>query len=116
MVDCVTASDPKQWFDVDCATAGKSYTPGSASASTEQKGFGHGERWTFDPQNRVYEKAVHLAWPALLERFSNFETLGNIVESILGVRNYASHKGILMEQHQIIQSACYTLPRCANLV
>ena len=115
-IDCVTASDPKQWFYVDCVTAGKSYTPGSASAPTDQKGFGRAERWTFDPQNRVYEKAVHLAWPALLERFSNFETLGNIIESILGVRNYASHKGILMEQHQIIQSVCHHLSRYVNLV
>ena len=38
-VDCVTAGDPKQWLYVDRATAGKSYTPGSAGASTAQKGF-----------------------------------------------------------------------------
>ena len=115
-VDCVTAGDPKQWLYLDCATVAKSYTSGSASASTGATGFGHEERWTFGPENDVYAKAVHLAWPALLRRFSNFETLGDIVESILGVRNYASHKGILMEQQQIIQSVCHHLSRYVNLV
>ena len=115
-IDRVTAGDPKQWLYVDWATAGKSYTSGSASASTGPTGSGHGERWTFDPQNVVYAKAVHLAWPALLGRFSNFETIGDIVESILGLRNYASNKGILMEQHQIIHSVCHHVSQYVNLV
>ena len=43
-------------------------------------------RWTFDPRNRNYAKAFHLAWPTLCED-RNANTLGNVLESLLGVRN-----------------------------
>jgi len=41
-------------------------------------------RWTFDPQNRCYEKAWWLAWPAATWNY-NANTLGNVLESIIGI-------------------------------
>jgi hypothetical protein len=41
-------------------------------------------RWTFDPQNRCYEKAWWLAWPAETSNY-NRNTLGNAVEAIIGI-------------------------------
>ena len=46
----------------------------------------------------------------------NTYNFGCIIESILGVRNYAARKSILMEQHQIIQSVCDKNSRYVNLV
>ena len=44
-------------------------TPGSASASTDPTGSGHGERWTFDPQNVVYALAVQLRTEDMYKRW-----------------------------------------------
>ena len=93
-IDCLRASDPKQWRYM----------------------ASDGERWTFDPQNVIYAKAFHLAWPALALKFSNAETTGNILESILGVRNFAAWQGMQMRQHTTNQSVCHNLSLCVNSV
>ena len=54
----------------------------------DPKQVNYAGRWTFDPRNRNYEKAFHMAWPQLSGSM-NSNTLGNIIESLLGVRNAA---------------------------
>lgn len=67
------STDPRQW---------------SIRGTLGVNGASAAHRWCFDPRNRNYEKAFHLAWPDLVEQ-RNKVTLGDILESILGVRDEA---------------------------
>ena len=86
-IDCLLQSDPKQVV--------------------------YDGRWTFDPRNRNYEKAFHLAWPTLCgER--NRNTLGNILESLLGVRNARVKYG--KKRDLAIESVCGRVSNFVNAV
>ena len=97
----------REWGTVDCELA------------TDPKQVEYpGERWTFDPQNRVYEKAFHLAWPQLVGN-KNMNTLGNILESMLGVRNAIAKYpecAKKLEAQRTIDSVCKRVSKYVNSV
>ena len=70
--------------------------------------------YTFDPRNHNYEKAFHLAWSTLCEE-RNRNTLGNILESLLGVRN-AIVKYYGKEHDPVIESVCERVSNFVNAV
>ena len=91
-IDCVTESDPKQWF--------------------------YGQRWTFDPTNWIYQKAFLLAWPDLAHNM-NRNSLGNVFESILGTRNGLDKygwNGWEPSERDAVVTVCTALSSYANAV
>ena len=62
-VEVINATDPKQILTVD-------------------------GRWTFDATSLVYQKSFWLLWPSLVHGRES-KNLGNVIESILGVRESA---------------------------
>ena len=57
-------------------------------------------RWAFDPANKVYHKSGWLLWPSLVGPRQDIN-LGNIIESLLGVREpiVAERKLLLLEDN-----------------
>ena len=75
-----------------------------------------GQRWTFDPMNYNYEKAFYMAWPAHVRQM-NRVTIGNILESLLGVRNMGDRNGWGHDsQRAVIVSVCQNLSDFVNAV
>ena len=62
-------------------------------------------RWVFDPTNKVYEKAFWMAWPDLVASFTP-NTLGNVLEAILGVREAAVDRGHPIATNPMILGVC----------
>ena len=89
-IDFVTESDPKQYV--------------------------YAQRWTFDPMNWNYEKAFHLSWPAHVRQM-NRKTIGNILESALGTRNFGDRNGWRDDaQRDVIVSVCTNISNYVNAV
>ena len=82
---------------------------------TDPKQVEYAGRWTFDPRNCNYAKAFHMAWPQLASNM-NSNTLGNIIESLLGVRNAAAKYHAQLEAHRAIDSVCKNASKYVNSV
>ena len=89
-IDCITEADPKQYL--------------------------YDQRWTFDPMNVNYAKAFHLTWPEHAHDM-NRNSLGNILESVLGTRNRADRIGWRDVSHrELIVSVCTDISACVHAV
>jgi hypothetical protein len=76
-VECLLDSDPKQYKMQD-------------------------GRWTFDPGNLNYEKAFWLLFPQLAPHCGKV-SLGNVLESILGVYEAAVHHGHVLQERMYVR-------------
>ena len=73
-------------------------------------------RWTFDPTNRVCQKCFWLLWPNLVGTRERV-ILGNIIESVLGVREWALEQEdyVFLLEHQAMTSLARRLGEFVNL-
>jgi len=72
-------------------------------------------RWTFDPRNRNYEKAFHLAWPEIVD-WRERVNLGNVLEAILGVREQAFAQRHFLQENPAVLGVCSRLSAFVNSV
>ena len=71
-------------------------------------------RWTFDPTNLVYEKCFWLLWPNLVGDRKHVN-LGNVIESVLGVREQAVQQRHVLQEDEAVNSLCKRLSEFVNL-
>ena len=71
-------------------------------------------RWTFDPENKVYEKCFWLLWPNLVGPRQKVN-LGNVIESILGVREQAVTQQHFLQEDDVVISLATRLSEFVNL-
>ena len=71
-------------------------------------------RWIFDPTNLVYEKCFWLLWPNLVGTRKHVN-LGNVIESVLGVREQAVKQRHFLQEDEAVNSLCKRLSEFVNL-
>ena len=71
-------------------------------------------RWTFDPENKVYEKCFWLLWPNLVGTRERVN-LGNVIESVLGVREQAVAQQHFLQEDDVVISVATHLSEFVNL-
>ena len=71
-------------------------------------------RWTFDPTNLVYETWFWLLWPTLVGDRKH-ENWGNVIESVLGVREQAVQQRHFLQEDEAVNSLCKRLSEFVNL-
>jgi hypothetical protein len=72
-------------------------------------------RWTFDPRNRNYQKAWWLAWPTQIGNY-NANTLGNVIEAIIGMWEAAVLHQHVLAQNVVVKSVACMLSRFCHAV
>ena len=71
-------------------------------------------RWTFDPENKVYEKCFWLLWPNLVGTRKHVN-LGNVIESVLGVREQVVKQQHFLQEDEAVNSLCKRLGEFVNV-
>ena len=71
-------------------------------------------RWIFDPTNLVYEKCFWLLWPNLVGTRKHVN-LGNVIESVLGVREQAVKQRHFLQEDEAVNSLCKRLGEFVNV-
>ena len=71
-------------------------------------------RSLFDPTNKVYEKCFHLLWPNLVGTRKHVN-LGNVIESVLGVREQAVKQRHFLQEDEAVNSLCKRLGEFVNV-
>ena len=89
-VTCIYETDPKHYKTID-------------------------GRWIFDPRNKNYEKAFHLAFPQLVNGRAAVN-LGNVIESVLGVRERAIKQRHPLAYDVSVISVCSHFSEFVNCV
>ena len=72
-------------------------------------------RWTFDPRNQNYQKAWWLAFPAQTHD-RNMNTLGNVLEAILGMWEAAVEQQHYLAADVVVRSVACELSRLCHAV
>ena len=73
-----------------------------------------GARSLFDPTNKVYEKCFWLLWPNLVGTRKHVN-LGNVIESVLGVREQAVKQRHFLQEDEAVNSLCKRLGEFVNV-
>ena len=71
-------------------------------------------RSLFDPTNKVYEKCFHLLWPNLVGTRKHVN-LGNVIESVLGMREQAVAQRHFLQEDDVVISVATHLSEFVNL-
>ena len=66
------------------------------------------EFWTHDVTNAVYERAFHAAFPRLITN-ETANTVGNVIESILGLWHMAVQTGHYLQEDKAVFCVCFIL-------
>ena len=71
-------------------------------------------RSLFDPTNKVYEKCFWLLWPNLVDE-RELVNLGNVIESVVGLREQAVKQRHSFQEDEAVNSLCKRLSEFVNL-